>query len=72
MCYVCKKQIKDYSHFDQTPAGSPPRNKKLCRLWENTIERNANEVKEAAQKTLLELQADRPELAAKVRLDIPK
>ncbi|KAG0012333.1 hypothetical protein BGZ80_000042 [Entomortierella chlamydospora] len=44
----------------------------VCRLWENTIERNANEVKEAAQKTLLELQADRPELVSKVRLDIPK
>ncbi|KAF9206526.1 hypothetical protein BGZ49_002296 [Haplosporangium sp. Z 27] len=44
----------------------------VCRLWENTIERNENEVKEAAKKTLLELQADKPELAAKVRLDIPK
>ncbi|KAF9105153.1 hypothetical protein BGX27_009792 [Mortierella sp. AM989] len=46
--------------------------RELCRLWENTVERNSNEVKEAAQKSLLELQADKPELAAKVRLDIPK
>lgn len=28
MCYVCKIQIKDYSHFDQTPAGQPAMNKK--------------------------------------------
>ncbi|KAF9432423.1 hypothetical protein BGZ76_010826 [Entomortierella beljakovae] len=70
MCYVCKKQIKDYSHFDHTPADLPAKNKNLCRLWDNSTERNANDVKEAAQRSILELQADMPELAAKVQLDI--
>ncbi|KAF9917338.1 hypothetical protein BX616_001325 [Lobosporangium transversale] len=72
MCYVCKMQIKDYSHFDQTPAGQPAHNKSLCRLWDNTVERNENDVKEAAQKTLQQLEADRPELAAQVKIQVPK
>ncbi|KAG0212190.1 hypothetical protein BGX28_006736 [Mortierella sp. GBA30] len=71
MCYVCKKQIKDYSHFDQTPANSPARNKNLCRLWENTIERNESEVKAAAQRTIQELKAQEPDVVAQVRVDIP-
>ncbi|CAO3570524.1 unnamed protein product [Mortierella alpina] len=72
MCYVCKKQIKDYSHFDQTPANSAPRNKNLCRLWENTIQRNEAEVKAAAQRSMQELEAQEPSLVAQVRVDIPK
>ncbi|KAF9154151.1 hypothetical protein BG015_001727 [Linnemannia schmuckeri] len=72
MCYVCKIQIKDYSHFDQSPAGQPAKKKNLCRLWEDTIQRNNDEVKAAAQKTLQELQTQDPNLAAQVRLDIPK
>ncbi|KAK5802049.1 hypothetical protein F5H01DRAFT_82077 [Linnemannia elongata] len=72
MCYVCKIKIKDYSHFDQSPAGQPAQKKNLCRLWEDTIQRNKDEVKAAAQKTLQELQTQDPDLAAQVRLDIPK
>ncbi|KAF9984449.1 hypothetical protein BGZ75_003960 [Mortierella antarctica] len=72
MCYVCKKEIKDYSHFDQTPANSAPRNKNLCRLWENTIQRNEAEVKAAAQRSMQELEAQEPSLVAQVRIDIPK
>ncbi|KAK3805292.1 MAG: hypothetical protein J3Q66DRAFT_407690 [Benniella sp.] len=71
MCYVCKQQIKDYSHFDQTPAGQAPTNSSRCRLWDNTVERNANDVKAAAQRALQELKASKPELADQVRLDIP-
>ncbi|KAF9576631.1 hypothetical protein EC968_006979 [Mortierella alpina] len=71
MCYVCKKEIKDYSHFDQTPANSPPKNKNLCRLWENTIQRNEAEVKAAAQRSMQELRAQEPSLVAKVRVNIP-
>ncbi|KAF9274305.1 hypothetical protein BGZ68_000781 [Mortierella alpina] len=72
MCYVCKKEIRDYSHFDQTPANSAPRNKNLCRLWENTIQRNEAEVKAAAQRSMQELEAQEPSLVAQVRVDIPK
>ncbi|KAG9321987.1 hypothetical protein KVV02_008312 [Mortierella alpina] len=72
MCYVCKKEIKDYSHFDQTPANSAPRNRNLCRLWENTIQRNEAEVKAAAQRSMQELEAQEPSLVAHVRIDIPK
>ncbi|KAG0310165.1 hypothetical protein BGZ97_012748 [Linnemannia gamsii] len=71
MCYVCKIQIKDYSHFDQSPAGQPATNKNKCRLWEDTIQRNNEEVKAAAKKTLQELQTQDPNLAAQVRLEIP-
>jgi hypothetical protein len=31
MCYVCKQQIKDYSHFDQTPAGQAQTNSSRMR-----------------------------------------
>ncbi|KAF9929331.1 hypothetical protein FBU30_001692 [Linnemannia zychae] len=72
MCYVCKIKIKDYSHFDNTPAGQPAAKPNKCRLWEDTIQRNNNEVKAAAQKTLQELKTQDPNLAAQVRLDIPK
>ncbi|KAF9086546.1 hypothetical protein BGX23_008793 [Mortierella sp. AD031] len=72
MCYVCKVQIKDYSHFDQSPAGHPAKKKSLCRLWEDTVQRNNDEVKAAAQKTLQELKTRDPDLASQVRLDIPK
>ncbi|KAG0374891.1 hypothetical protein BGX24_009800 [Mortierella sp. AD032] len=71
MCYVCKVQIKDYSHFDNAPAGQPSKSK-LCRLWEDTVQRNNDEVKAAAQKTLQELQNQDPNLVAQFRLDIPK
>jgi uncharacterized protein YdhG (YjbR/CyaY superfamily) len=42
-----------------------------CRLWEDTIQRNNEEVKAAAKKTLQELQTQDPNLAAQVRLEIP-
>ncbi|KAI1314771.1 hypothetical protein EDD11_001740 [Mortierella claussenii] len=44
----------------------------VCRLWDNTIERNENDVKEAAQKMIRELRTDKPDLAAQIKLDIPK
>lgn len=72
MCYVCKKQINDYSHFDQTPAGQASRNSSRCRLWDNTVERNANDVKEAAQRMMEELKTNKPDIADQVQLDIPK
>ncbi|KAF9901329.1 hypothetical protein EC991_006256 [Linnemannia zychae] len=71
MCYVCKVQIKDYSHFDNAPAGQPSRSKR-CRLWEDTVQRNNDEVKAAAQRTLEELKSQDPNLVAQFRLDIPK
>ncbi|KAF9426239.1 hypothetical protein BGZ94_006776 [Podila epigama] len=72
MCYICKKQIRDYSHFDQTPATEPARKAHLCRLWDNTVERNENDVKMAAQQMIQELKNDEPELVSKVVVDIPK
>ncbi|KAG0254266.1 hypothetical protein BG011_005864, partial [Mortierella polycephala] len=65
MCYVCKLKIKDYSHFDQTPAGQSQKKPGLCRLWENTIQRNTDEVKAAAERMMQELSTQTPDLAAK-------
>ncbi|KAF9582362.1 hypothetical protein BGW38_000298 [Lunasporangiospora selenospora] len=70
MCYICKKQIRDYSHFDQTPADQTSNSKKPCRLWDNTVERNESEVKEAGARMLAELQTNKPDVAAKVNVTL--
>ncbi|KAG0099809.1 hypothetical protein BGZ93_005883 [Podila epicladia] len=72
MCYICKVRIKDYSHFDQTPAGQPQVKKNLCRLWDDSVQRNANDVKEAAQQMIQELSKDKADLVSKMVVDIPK
>ncbi|KAF9310831.1 hypothetical protein BG003_008055 [Podila horticola] len=72
MCYICKIQIRDYSHFDQTPAGQPQVKKNLCRLWDDTVQRNANDVKAAAQQMIQELRKDKADLVSKMVVDIPK
>ncbi|KAG0053302.1 hypothetical protein BGZ83_001341 [Gryganskiella cystojenkinii] len=71
MCYVCKAKIKDYSHFDQTPANSAPKNPKLCRLWDDTVQRNEMDVRAAAQRAVEALHQEAPDLASQVQLDIP-
>ncbi|KAG0035005.1 hypothetical protein BGZ81_001515 [Podila clonocystis] len=72
MCYICKIQIKDYSHFDQTPAGQPQVKKNLCRLWDDSVKRNENDVKAAAQQMIQELSKDKADLVSKMMVDIPK
>ncbi|KAF9301288.1 hypothetical protein BGZ74_006887 [Mortierella antarctica] len=72
MCYICKVQIRDYSHFDQTPAGQPQVKKNLCRLWDDSVQRNANDVKAAAQQMIQELSKDKADLVSKMVVDIPK
>lgn len=44
-CYVCRKTIKGYDHFDK------PNN---CPLWEQVADRHTNEVAEAAKNAMQE------------------
>lgn len=44
----------------------------VCRLWDDSVKRNANDVKAAAQQMIQELQKDKAELVSKMVVDIPK
>ncbi|XP_066988324.1 LOW QUALITY PROTEIN: uncharacterized protein [Macrobrachium rosenbergii] len=52
MCYICKKAIKGYDHFEDNPV---PINKNKCPLWSNSEKIHAEEVRDAAKKLKDEL-----------------
>ncbi|XP_068238259.1 uncharacterized protein [Palaemon carinicauda] len=52
MCYICKKAIKGYEHFEDNPV---PINKNKCPLWSNSEKIHAEEVRDAAKKLKDEL-----------------
>ncbi|KAJ3490885.1 hypothetical protein NLJ89_g11396 [Agrocybe chaxingu] len=74
-CYVCRKVINGYEHFNQTPAGRPStsQNDGKCLLWDQVEERHAAEVKAAAEKALADWKRDHPDVDEEnVKVDIPK
>ncbi|KAK8406659.1 hypothetical protein O3P69_007319 [Scylla paramamosain] len=42
MCYICKKGIRGYDHFD---GNHPPKDPKKCPLWSNSVITHAEEVR---------------------------
>ncbi|KAH9481344.1 E3 ubiquitin-protein ligase RNF216 [Psilocybe cubensis] len=72
-CYVCRKVIDGYQHFDQMP-GQPSTSKSAgkCRLWDNVEERHALEVRAAAEKAAAEYKRDHPEVSDEgIKIDLP-
>ncbi|QRV85512.1 TRIAD3 [Ceratobasidium sp. AG-Ba] len=64
-CYVCRKVIKGYDHFDQTPQGAPQRaagSSSKCPLWDSVETRHADEVKRAAEAAQEEYRRLHPEI----------
>ncbi|VBB84173.1 Putative E3 ubiquitin-protein ligase [Podospora comata] len=57
-CYVCSKSC-DYSHFDEPARGGKPGN---CRLFDETEERHAREVREAEEAARKKVAEANPEV----------
>ncbi|XP_042221686.1 E3 ubiquitin-protein ligase RNF216-like isoform X4 [Homarus americanus] len=53
MCYICKKQIKGYDHFEDKPVPTDPRK---CPLWSNSEKIHAEEVRDIADKLKQEME----------------
>jgi hypothetical protein len=67
MCYICRKQIKDYSHFAPLPpvgaapvAGNPHSGK--CPLYSDTEKMHEEEVARSAAVARAELIAQNPNI----------
>ena len=65
MCYVCRKQIKDYNHFSNhnlpnqaVPIGQPAK----CPLYCDTEKLHQDEVDKSAAKARAELASTNPNL----------
>ncbi|KAG9124036.1 hypothetical protein FRC07_013115 [Ceratobasidium sp. 392] len=73
-CYVCRKVIKGYDHFDQTPPGAARRGgqSSKCPLWDSVDQRHADEVKKAAEAAQEEYRRLHPELEEEdLAVDLP-
>ncbi|KDR78857.1 hypothetical protein GALMADRAFT_224109 [Galerina marginata CBS 339.88] len=73
-CYVCRKVITGYEHFNQAPPGHATSSKAggKCLLWDKVEERHVAEVKAAAEKAMEEYKRDHPEVDEKdIKVDLP-
>ncbi|CAE6398806.1 unnamed protein product [Rhizoctonia solani] len=73
VCYVCRKIIQGYEHFDQTQgAARNPRSQK-CPLWESVEQRHADDVKQAAEAAREEYQRLNPDVREEdIAVDLPR
>ncbi|KAJ1300746.1 hypothetical protein OPQ81_002389 [Rhizoctonia solani] len=74
VCYVCRKLIQGYDHFDQTPQGAARNPKcKKCPLWESVEQRHAEDVKKAAEAAQEEYRRLNPEVREEdLAVDLPQ
>lgn len=72
-CYVCRKIIHGYGHFDESPHARGRSDKGKCALWDQSVEkRHADEVSAAAKRALEELKSKQPGVdASAIKVDIP-
>ncbi|KAL4072366.1 hypothetical protein V8B97DRAFT_1958637 [Scleroderma yunnanense] len=71
-CYVCRKVIDGYSHFDESTRGRG-RDRSKCALWDTSVDkRHADEVSAAAKRALDELKSKQPWVDVDaIKVDIP-
>ena len=71
MCYICRKKIKDYSHFSNIPpngaAENPPNqsrasNPEKCPLYSDTAKMHEDEVAKSAARARAELASSNPNI----------
>lgn len=63
MCYLCRKQIKDYNHFENRNPNDPSKgNGSKCTLYSDTNKLHEEEVARSAQKARAELAASNPNI----------
>ncbi|KAJ7125457.1 hypothetical protein C8R43DRAFT_1030232 [Mycena crocata] len=75
-CYICRKLITGYDHFNQQPG--PPavatssKAGAKCPLWDSVEQRHADEVKEAAEKAVEEYKLAHPDIDEEhLKVDLP-
>ena len=69
ICYICRKQIKDYSHFadNRNPQNQSQNNvSKKCTLFSDTNKLHEEEVAKSAQNARAELASSNPN----IRIDL--
>ncbi|KAI0083599.1 hypothetical protein BDY19DRAFT_1031916 [Irpex rosettiformis] len=73
-CYVCRKVIKGYEHFNQAPGNSRITDATKCPLWDtNPDQRHADEVAAAAKRAMEEMKRANPEVDEKdLQVELPK
>ncbi|TRM63521.1 hypothetical protein BD626DRAFT_494567 [Schizophyllum amplum] len=72
-CYICRKMINGYEHFNQAAPGAPSTSNK-CLLWDGPVERrHAEEVGAAAKRALEEYKKKNPDAREEdLKIDVPK
>ncbi|KAF7425989.1 hypothetical protein PC9H_008351 [Pleurotus ostreatus] len=72
-CYVCRKVITGYEHFNQNPhAPQASANSNKCLLWDQVEQRHADEVKAAAERATEAYRRDNPDVAQEdIKVDLP-
>ncbi|KAI1787091.1 hypothetical protein LXA43DRAFT_896802 [Ganoderma leucocontextum] len=73
-CYICRKVINGYEHFNQQPPYTQKADPNRCALWDATgVEgRHSDEVTAAAKKALEEYKRAHPEIDEKdLHVDLP-
>ncbi|KAI0070670.1 hypothetical protein K474DRAFT_1608247 [Panus rudis PR-1116 ss-1] len=72
-CYICRKVIQGYEHFNQRPPYDQARDDTKCPLWDQAEQRHAAEVAEAARKAKEALKAQQPDIDEKdLEVELPK
>ncbi|KAF8641348.1 hypothetical protein AX16_010046 [Volvariella volvacea WC 439] len=75
-CYICRKIIRGYDHFDSSnnPYGPGPSSSgKKCRLWDPKEKIHDEEVKDAYDKAIEEYKRNNPtEAVEDLKIDVPK
>ncbi|KAF9651340.1 hypothetical protein BDM02DRAFT_857152 [Thelephora ganbajun] len=74
-CYVCRKVITGYEHFNESRPGQPQRAERAgkCLLWDKVEERHQGEVEEAQKRAIAEYRKKHPEMGEDVlQVELPK
>ncbi|OCH88146.1 hypothetical protein OBBRIDRAFT_795550 [Obba rivulosa] len=71
-CYICRKVIHGYDHFNNPPGHNGPPDPNKCALWDSVEQRHSNEVSAAFKNALEKVKRDHPELTDEdLKVDLP-
>ncbi|KAH9922385.1 uncharacterized protein B0H18DRAFT_1018159 [Fomitopsis serialis] len=71
-CYVCRKVINGYDHFNNPPPYNGHKDPNKCELWDSVEKRHSEEVTAAAKRAVEEYKRAHPEVAEEdLRVDLP-
>ncbi|KAL6307320.1 hypothetical protein BKA93DRAFT_727613 [Sparassis latifolia] len=71
-CYVCRKIITGYDHFNNPPPYNGKQDPAKCLLWDSVEQRHSDEVAAAAKKALEDYKREHPDVNDQdIKIDIP-